>query len=56
MRTQSSDIDMVDFSLFHSTGESGLVYRGYIKVDQTHKLVAIKTGKGDHAVIKKFIA
>ena len=42
--------------IFYSIGESGLVYRGYVKVDQTHKLVAIKTGKGDYVAIKMFVA
>ena len=30
------------------------MYRGYIKMDESYKLVAIKTGKGDYAAINRF--
>ena len=33
------------------TGESGLVYRGYVKRGQMNELVAIKTGKGTQPYI-----
>ena len=33
-------------------GESGLVYRGYVKRGQCNELVAIKTGKGSTHTIE----